>query len=263
MKFKEIDGFMVPTECPYMNCHSSNICNHGYKRENRRYRCKECNRTFTVPRLISYLHKSHENKFELFLECFINKLSLKRSSEICGISIDTAFTWRHKILNIITGKQTNEVKLFKDIEIDEIYFKKNSKGNYEQGFHIKKPKKKKYEAKKDRRGLSRDKLCITTAYNTSTKKYFTDFVGYGKPNHLDLYRCYKNVIVDPKNTTIIGDGETAYVPLCKKLRCRLKSWKGNHVNHVNSFHSQIRNNINNIKFGVASYNLIKYINCVE
>ncbi len=80
--------------------------------------CKDCRRTFSVPKIISYLHKSHEEKFNLFLECFVNKLTLEKSSEICEIAIDTAFTWRHKILNIITGMQTNDVSLFNDIEID-------------------------------------------------------------------------------------------------------------------------------------------------
>ncbi|MEJ5266451.1 MAG: hypothetical protein WHW07_01420 [Bacteroidales bacterium] len=84
-------------ECPH--CGSKHFIKFGKYVNVSRYRCKECRRTF-VPTSGSSIH--YINKKEKFLRLFdmFNSgevLTIKNISQKFGISILTAFDWRHKI----------------------------------------------------------------------------------------------------------------------------------------------------------------------
>ena len=57
--------------CPH--CKSTKIVKNGLRNSIQRFICKDCNKSFTV----------------------------RRSAEICGINKDTAFIWRHKVLDAL------------------------------------------------------------------------------------------------------------------------------------------------------------------
>ena len=83
--------FYTPNCCTY--CGSIKFHKH-YKRNNKqRYKCYDCKKTFTstTSTALNYLHQSHYDKFNKFIECAINNLSLKRTAEICNISVSYAF----------------------------------------------------------------------------------------------------------------------------------------------------------------------------
>src|SRR5690554_3602206 len=83
--------------CPH--CGSAHFVKFGKYVNVSRYRCKECRRTF-IPTSGSSIH--YINKKEKFLRLFdmFNSgevLTIKNISQKFGISILTAFDWRHKI----------------------------------------------------------------------------------------------------------------------------------------------------------------------
>ena len=83
--------FFIPNCCTY--CESIKIHKH-YKRNNKQgYKCYDCKKTFTstTSLILNYLHQSLYNEFQNFIECFINNLSLKRTAEICNISVSCVF----------------------------------------------------------------------------------------------------------------------------------------------------------------------------
>ena len=55
-------------------------------------------------------------------------MSIRQCAEHCGISIPTAFEWRHKILDALQNMQ-NEVILNGTVESDETYFPLSFKGS--------------------------------------------------------------------------------------------------------------------------------------
>ncbi len=93
---KEIVNLPIK-ECPH--CGSSHFVKFGKYVNVSRYRCKICRRTF-IPTSGSSIH--YINKKEKFLQLFdmFNSgevLTIKNISKKFGISILTAFDWRHKI----------------------------------------------------------------------------------------------------------------------------------------------------------------------
>ena len=83
--------------CPI--CGGSNYIKHGLYKEIQRYKCKNCNKTFskTTNSLWSYSKKDPELWMK-FIELMVEKKSLRFCAEKLKISLVTAFYWRHKVL---------------------------------------------------------------------------------------------------------------------------------------------------------------------
>ena len=125
--------FFTPDCCTY--CGSIKFHKHDKRNNKQTYKCYDCKKIFTstTSSTLNYLHKSHYDKFKNFIECAINNLSLKRTAEICNISVSCAFNWTHKIINYLTNKQQSNEFISGLIEIDEIYFRNSKKGNFKDG----------------------------------------------------------------------------------------------------------------------------------
>ncbi|HPD24278.1 MAG TPA: hypothetical protein PK285_07755 [Bacteroidales bacterium] len=112
-------------ECPH--CGSKHFIKFGKYVNVSRYRCKKCCRTF-IPTSGSSIH--YINKKEKFLRLFDlfntgEVLTIKDISEKFGISVITAFDWRHKIFSALELVQKN----YKIMTIaNKIVFNFNEKG---------------------------------------------------------------------------------------------------------------------------------------
>ena len=84
--------------CPH--CDSKLFVKNGKRGELQKYRCKSCCKIFSS-RTGTPLHKIKKlDKFEAYKALmFEGYLPLKRIAAKVGISIQTAFDWRHKILS--------------------------------------------------------------------------------------------------------------------------------------------------------------------
>ena len=115
----------VPVEeCPY--CGSIHFCKNGNRGTTQRYLCKACLKIFTGS-TGTFLHgiKEHKKFAQYFKLMFEQYLPLSVMSEKIGISIQTAFDWRHKILSglSVTTDEFNGIT-----EIDDIWFLYSQKG---------------------------------------------------------------------------------------------------------------------------------------
>lgn len=97
------------THCPH--CSSTSFTKNGKSGGYQRFICKDCARTFTTTNN-TILFKTQKNIkiWQKHIHCIIEKQSLRKSAEICGISLPTAFAWRHKILDALQNKRS-EVSL--------------------------------------------------------------------------------------------------------------------------------------------------------
>ncbi|CAI3658136.1 hypothetical protein [Clostridium neonatale] len=89
-------------ECLY--CKSKNYIKFGTYKGIQRYRCKECEKTFskTTKSMWGYSKKQPE-VWVKFVELMLQKKSLRACAKILKINIRTAFIWRHKIMRGLTS----------------------------------------------------------------------------------------------------------------------------------------------------------------
>lgn len=66
--------------------------------------------------------------WEKYVVCMLNGLSVRKTAEICGIHRNTAFVWRHKILDALQN-MADSVVLDGIVEADETFFALSYKGN--------------------------------------------------------------------------------------------------------------------------------------
>lgn len=114
--------------CPH--CKTEKIVKNGKKNGNQRYLCRECKRTFApTNNTILFNSKKDIEVWQKYIQCMIEKNSLHKTAKICNISVATAFTWRHKILDALQNMM-NEVELDGIVEADETFLSLSFKGNH-------------------------------------------------------------------------------------------------------------------------------------
>ncbi|GKU23264.1 IS1/IS1595 family N-terminal zinc-binding domain-containing protein [Clostridium folliculivorans] len=114
--------------CPA--CSSENHVKYGFYNGIQRYICKDCRRTFskTTNSLWSYSKKDASTWLN-FMDLLVETKSLRFCAKKLGISLVTAFYWRHKILHSLT-LDTDKLKNLKGtIHIGTASVKENFKGS--------------------------------------------------------------------------------------------------------------------------------------
>ena len=120
--------------CP--RCQSINVVKNGHKDNIQRFKCKDCGKTFTFSNnTILFSTKKDLETWKQYCECFLDKKPLRRCAEVCGISLETAFRWRHKILDALRNMQS-DVTLKGIVESDETFFDLSFKGTKKENFSI-------------------------------------------------------------------------------------------------------------------------------
>lgn len=113
---KRFTGGLV---CPLCGC-IDHVSRNGHRRDGKqRYICKDCSKTFVAnANSITAGTLKELNVWKKYVECMINGLSVRKTAEICGIHRNTAFIWRHKILDALQ----NVSESAKLEGIDETFF---------------------------------------------------------------------------------------------------------------------------------------------
>ena len=103
----DVQSFLIETRfedersCIY--CDGMHVVKNGKRRDGvQRYLCRECHRTF-IPSSDSITSRTRKSisVWAAYLKCMMDQKTLKQTSDECHISISTAFTWRHKILDAL------------------------------------------------------------------------------------------------------------------------------------------------------------------
>lgn len=121
-KFVSKNRFADGRVCPH--CGKSHIRRYGFTANGtQRYLCCECGKTFkaTTNTVLSGSTKDLAT-WEKYIDCMMNGFSIRKSAGICGIHRNTAFLWRHKILDTLQA-MIDEVELNGIVEADETFFR--------------------------------------------------------------------------------------------------------------------------------------------
>jgi len=113
-----------PTTCPY--CQSAYIIKYGHWKQTQRYQCNTCQKTFNGATGSSRYHVKKPRQFEAYKRLMTDQYyPLHEIAQLVGVSIQTAFDWRHKILSGLKKTDTT----FRGItEVDDIWFVYSQKG---------------------------------------------------------------------------------------------------------------------------------------
>lgn len=114
----------TPVLCP--QCGSSEIISRGSYKGIKKYSCKVCKKGFHANHGTS-LHWIHKkDKWQQYVECMNEGLSLKKSADKVGISYRTSFIWRHKILSSLKDAEPRQLEGI--VEADDTFFRYSEKG---------------------------------------------------------------------------------------------------------------------------------------
>ena len=262
LEFAEKERFSEGVECPY--CEGIYIVRNGHRKTDnaQRYLCRECGKSFvaTTYSVASGTRKSL-GTWKKFFECMVNGFSVRKTAEICGIHKNTAFIWRHKVLDALSAIQ-EEVEMQGIVEADETFFPLSYKGNHSKSSFVmpREAHERGHSVKKQ--GLSDEQVCTVCAVNR--KGLAVSKVGkLGKVSSDCLEAVLSEHIL--WDTVICTDKEKAYRRFSEYNNYNLiqlengKASKGIYnIQHINSYHSQLKNFMYRFK-GVSTKYLNNYL----
>ena len=106
--------------CPLCGC--IHVVRNGHRKDGtQRYVCKDCGKSFVIATnsIVSGTRKDL-SVWEQYIDCMMNGLSIRKTAVACGIHRNTAFLWRHKILDALQN-MADDVTLDGITEADETF----------------------------------------------------------------------------------------------------------------------------------------------
>ena len=250
--------------CPF--CGGTHVVKNGKRKDGtQKYICRECGRNplATSNSILSGTHKELAT-WITFIGCELNDEPLKQTAHKCGIHINTATDWRHKLHGAVSNSQ-KESQLSGVIEIDETYPAVSYKGNHSKNKDFtmpREPHKRGSQIKK--RGLSDELLCIPCAVD-NTGNVIGRSVKCGAVSCDALSALYKEGMI-ADNSVIVTDSCKAYNALAIEHKSELvqipadKHSNGEfNIQRVNSFHTSFITLINCKHRGVSSKHINGYL----
>jgi transposase-like protein len=160
----------ITEECKCVYCSGKHIVKNGTRKDGvQTYICRDCGKSFSASsNSITSRTRKKISIWAKYLKCMIDKKTLNESADECGISLRTAFVWRHKILDAI--KEVAEKTYLEGVvEADETFFNVSYKGNHSKSNTFTMPRK----AHKRGGSVHTKGLCSTLC--TDHEKAYLDF----------------------------------------------------------------------------------------
>jgi len=243
------------TSCPY--CSDVRFVKNGKPKGHPRYKCKSCNRNFSPHTGTAYQGIKKPEKFDQYKIIMFEEgyIPLERIAKRVGISIQTAFDWRHKILSTLKPEEVN----FRGItEMDDVWFLYSQKGRKGLAYSRK------------RGGSSRkgDNDFQVKMLVTADRKQAQDLsvVRIGRIKSSDINRKVGHRI--GTECTLVSDKHRSIASFAKQNDIKHVSFKASehiadaehHVQKVNNIASRIKDQTNHICRGVSTKYLQSYAN---
>ena len=242
------------------------------KNGKQRYKCKCCGATFTATSYSAISRTRHsEAVWEKYIYLLLKGASLEECAFQCGISVRTAFIWRHKILNNLQNDQSNRI-LAGIVEADEKYYPISYKGNHKKSKRFVMPREP-FKRGSDNRSNTVPKACVMCAVERNGQSY-GDVLGQGQPTVRMITYAFENRIA--ADSIVISDysrGIRSYFKNKKDIEhVRMHSTADGsrhskipeirgvyHIQTVNNFHKRLDDFLRGYA-GVATKYLNHYVN---
>ena len=240
--------------CPH--CESKLFVKNGKRGEVQKYKCKACCRVFTS-RTGTSLHRLQKaDKFELYKSLMLESYyPIKQIAKKVGISIQTAFDWRHKILS----GTVKDDKAFEGItEIDDIWFLYSQKGRKGLDYS-----RKRGGSKRAGDNDFQTKLLITTDRSKTTDM---SLVCIGRLKKSDIERKVSGRFSE--SCALVSDKHRSIASFAKSENLKHVSFKASehtaggeyHVQNINNMAAGLKTIVNRTLKGVSTKYLQNYAN---
>lgn len=240
--------------CPH--CESTSISKYGKHNREQRYMCSVCGKTFkeTTGTVLTGIRK--KSLFLKFQESMINEdyTSINNMAIRFGISIPTAFTWRHKVL--LSLPELDD-KFEGETEIDDLWIRYSQKGR----------KGLKYSKKRggtSHRGDSNYQVKILTTTNSvQTEMKVTNI---GRLNKSDIQRTMgdklskKTILISDKHPSIRTFSNSNKIPHHRFQANEHTDSEARGVQSLNNIAERIDTLLNRKFKGVSTKYLQLYVN---
>jgi len=243
--------------CPH--CQSDNIYGHGSYKGRKRYKCKQCKKTFNdfTGTAVSGIKKI--DKFQKYLELTIENLTIRKASKKLGVNVKTIFDWRHKLLSSIAT--INGVSFLGIVECDDKQLNINEKGKR----NLERKAYKRPSDRKGKRGVSNDKVSVMVA----TDRKGNPTMRVAKMGRIDVDSIDKTIgnLINTDNV-LCSDAHPSIVSWADKKKLEHHTFvasrqhvknKCYHVQHVNSLDNLYERWVKPF-YGVATKYLPQYLN---
>lgn len=244
--------------CPH--CGGRHYYRFGKDKGAQRFKCKDCDRTFTeyIGTWQEGLHK--KALVGRYLELMNEQKSLDKISSILKINKKTAFDWRHKILG--TFRQDKGDSFSGIVESDGTFFEESEKGNR----HMTRAAHKR-GGNSGKRGISDNKVKVIVTADRKNGLNMT-CCGLGRLTKKDIADSLYTPM--PEDVVLCSDGHISYkgyasdnhlkhVVLREDLKQHVKLERF-HIQHVNSLHCRLKRWITGVFWGVSTKYLQNYLN---
>lgn len=227
--------------CPY--CSSNLLIKNGHRGATQRYKCKACHKTFTGNSGSCFHGIKKMGKFEEYRKLMFEQyLPIKVIAKKIGISVQTAFDWRHKILGGLNAK----AEQFHGItEIDDIWFLYSQKGR--KGL---KYSRKRGGSKRQGDNNYQVKLLVT-ADRKSNKDFSVARIGRIKKS--DLERKVGGKFNE--SCILVSDKHRSISAFAKSEKISHVSFKSSEHSAGGEFHVQTVNNLATRMKGIVNHQL--------
>ena len=243
--------------CPHCKC--ERIRANGKLKGVQRYLCNGCRKNFSETTGKFWFALKKKDKINKYLYCLLSGYSIRKSAKETGISIQTSFDWRHKLLTSFSSVSVSEFEGI--VESDDLFFPISEKGNRTLE---RKPKKRGEKASKA--GISNEKVAVIATCDRSGNKDF-EVVTTGRISKKDLDKVYQGRL--DKATVLCSDSHRSYGAFAKSstiIHKKFNASKGQktvdkiyHVQNVNNMDMRLSKFMEPFN-GVATKYLQNYLN---
>lgn len=201
------DAYRPEPACPA--CGAEGPARDGFSASGRRrWRCRSCGRRYSsLTGTVFENCKKDLPTWVRFVRLMCWNVPLDACAELCGITHQTAFEWRHRVLSTVDGYQDRTV-LRGTVWIDETYVNDT---DLSKGYG---------QARK--RGLSKQKVCIAVAIDAG-KSVVAAAIGHGKPSSKRVREGLSGHIAP--GSLVIRDREKAHNALLRESGCESEAHK--------------------------------------
>lgn len=215
-----------------------------------RYRCPSCGARYTaLSGTVLDNCKKDLPSWVAFVDAMRWAAPLDAAAEMCDITHQTAFEWRHRVFATVDGFQ-ERVRLSGRVWIDELHVNDT---DLSKGYG---------EARK--RGLSKQKVCIAVGIDAG-KRVVAKVCGHGKPTTKGIKAALASHI--DAGATVVHDKEKSHRGLIREVGCADEAYKADvadpgylgAMEMVNSLCSWLRRYLWRFT-GMSPKNLQSYLN---
>ncbi len=246
--------------CPH--CSSESVYKRGKQKGVQMYQCNDCKRWYSETTGTPLYDVKLKSKWQSYLRCMERGMPIKKIAIEIGISIQTSFDWRHKILSSLNEFVPEQ--LSSEVECDELELALNNKGSRNLD---REPRKRGTDF---RRNMGKEEVTVVqvvTAVERRGEKYLKA-VASKRLSKEEISKALDGKLAD--KAILITDKHPSYKAFAKdnpSIKHKTLMAKNHvdrhdktiHLQKVNNVHSQLRTFLRPFN-GVSSKYLQNYLN---